>query len=301
VGNEEKPAKKKPRSVTDEWLDAYVNRPLAGVVVRAVEHTQVTPNHLTLLSVLIGVPSGICFAYPTPTTLFWGMLAIFAFLVLDCSDGQLARARGHSTSIGRIVDGVGDYTVTISMHLGMWAYLDLYDYNFWGWTPSSAQKFGLVLGAGISMILHSGIFDFYKHRYLSQTGQDGRGVVETEEYYRAERARATTLLDRALLSLFVFYMRAQAVVVSRKEAASTAVLLTDPQEQARFARENAWRVRLWGLIGPTGHYALFAATMFASIYSPTAPFFYIATILGAMNLFMIAMLIWVRLPNARKS
>lgn len=99
---------------TDELADAAVHRPLAGLIVRAVERTAVTPNHLTLLSMGFGLCAGLYLAIGHPAAA--GLILLH--LVLDCSDGQLARKRGPSR-LGRILDGLSDDAAGIAMYLGL--------------------------------------------------------------------------------------------------------------------------------------------------------------------------------------
>ncbi len=127
---------------TDEAADAFVHRPLAGLIVRAVERTAVSPNHLTLLSTGFGLCAGLYLALGSPLA----AALIFLHLVFDCSDGQLARKRGPSR-LGRILDGLSDDVAGIAMYAGLVA----------GGLP-----WPLALAAGASLLVRGMVFDGFK-------------------------------------------------------------------------------------------------------------------------------------------
>lgn len=93
------------RKKHDLLWNAYVMRPLAAVVVAALEHTPVTPNQLTLLNfgIFLGAVA-IFVAAPTHA----GGLAAVAVLELsylfDCADGMLARLRKTASPTGHLFD-----------------------------------------------------------------------------------------------------------------------------------------------------------------------------------------------------
>jgi hypothetical protein len=49
---------------SDEWINVYLQRPLAGLITQAVYFTSVTPNQLTMVSILFGVAGGMLLALP---------------------------------------------------------------------------------------------------------------------------------------------------------------------------------------------------------------------------------------------
>jgi hypothetical protein len=96
----------KPRDVL--W-NRFVARPIAALLVAALERSAVTPNQITLASLLVFLGSvallvlmpgwrGLCLAV--------GVLQLS--YVLDCADGQLARLRGTSSPVGAHLDFLMD-------------------------------------------------------------------------------------------------------------------------------------------------------------------------------------------------
>ena len=254
-------------SVTDELLDAYVNRPLAAYIVRAVAGTSVTPNQLTLLSAACGTVAGICFALPHPVAPVAGAAALLLTMIVDCSDGQLARVRGGGSVLGRILDGYADYWVALCVHVGIVFGLGHAGAELFGHRLDGLERFLLMLGTGISMAINSGRFDRYKQRYLAHTG--GGGEPETPQMYREEADRCSSRLAKLALRAFAHYVallqkgdaHAAGVAAARRTA-------SDPARVERFARDNGTLVRLWSFSGPTMH---FAAVCAAACLVPVEP------------------------------
>ncbi len=127
---------------TDELPDALVHRPLAGALARALRRTPVTPNHLTLLSLGLGLCAGLYLAQGHRAA----AALILAHLVLDCADGQLARLKGPSRW-GRLLDGLSDDAAGVAMYVGLVAH---------------GMPWPLAAAAGASLLLRGMVFDGLK-------------------------------------------------------------------------------------------------------------------------------------------
>lgn len=286
------------KAATDERLDAYVNRPLASLVVRMAIRTPITANQLTMACAVVGMCSGWLLSRGSVWGSLAGALLVFLAMVLDCSDGQLARARGTGGgTIGRIMDGYGDFVVAFSQHLGMLLFLQSLDDPIFGIHLTGTQKFFLMLGAGLSMQVHCALFDFYKHRFLSFTGQDRRGAVETPEFYLQELAKAQGWVEKAAIGAFVFYQRAQELFVPAGDRAPEVRPSLSRVQQAEYARVNTPLVRAWSFIGPTMHHVAIMACGIASIWDHHAFYWYIFLSGVVMNGYMAALLVWQRIAN----
>ncbi len=281
---------------TDEILDAKFYRPLAAYVVRAVRPTRVTPNQLTCLCMFAGMLSGWCIAHGAARMMWAGATLLVASLVLDCSDGQLARERGGGSTAGRILDGLADYIVAFSVHLGVLLFLVARGVEFRGRVAGTGELFLFVLAAGVSMAFQSALFDFYKHRFLFRTGLDYRKDAETAENFRAELERASMPLDRLLIRIFIPYLRFQEWMLER--GGSRRVEERPSDDEARdYARRNATILRAWSLVGPTGHMSLLAI---AAALTPLWPDAFVAYALFAIfpqNLYAVALLGWQSYAN----
>src|SRR5436190_20554690 len=102
----------------EEYFDLFFYRPLAFVLVKSVYRTNITPNQLTIVAILIGLMCGIIYAQGTNYWLL-GAIVFALYNIVDCSDGQLARIKKNGTHAGRIVDGLADYTSTAAAFIGI--------------------------------------------------------------------------------------------------------------------------------------------------------------------------------------
>src|SRR5512140_1315505 len=66
----------KPLAV-EEPVDVWIHRPLAYLLTKALYPTPISPNLVTLVSILFGVFGGACFFVSFPHHMLLGGLAIF--------------------------------------------------------------------------------------------------------------------------------------------------------------------------------------------------------------------------------
>ena len=107
------------RTTSDSYLATLIDRPLSRPLTRLLLRTSLAPAHVTLLSVAIGLLGAAGLA----TVSYWGrlggVLLLLASIVLDCVDGDLARARLAQTAAGARLDVMGDYLVHLAVFLGL--------------------------------------------------------------------------------------------------------------------------------------------------------------------------------------
>lgn len=90
---------------TEEWLDIHFTRPIGLVWAKFFNHFNVHPNVVTVLSIILGVASGVMFYYTDLLHNIIGVLLLMWANFYDSADGQLARMTGKKTRLGRILDG----------------------------------------------------------------------------------------------------------------------------------------------------------------------------------------------------
>lgn len=100
---------RKTRKVPDLFWNAYVCRPVAAVLVSALQGTRVTPNQITLSAVFVAlVAVTLLLALPGHLGLILGVVVFELSYVLDCADGMLARWRGTASPVGHLLDFLMD-------------------------------------------------------------------------------------------------------------------------------------------------------------------------------------------------
>lgn len=103
----------------DGIVSRYLNRPLSRPAARALSRTRVTPNQVTVVTLLVAIAAGAA------TAAGWniaGGIAIQAASVADGVDGELARLRAMSTRFGEVLDAVTDRYADAIMLGGMTVY-----------------------------------------------------------------------------------------------------------------------------------------------------------------------------------
>jgi hypothetical protein len=93
----------------DILWNRFVARPLAALLVAPLERTRITPNQVTLLSLVVFLASaGLMVLLPGRRGLLTAVIVLELSYVLDCVDGQLARLRGSSSPVGAHFDFLMD-------------------------------------------------------------------------------------------------------------------------------------------------------------------------------------------------
>ena len=102
-------------SLSDELINTYLLRPLAGLIVWVLYRTPITPNQVTIASTIAGlVAAGL---YLKNEALYTAVAGLCVTLkdVLDSADGQLARAKHQYSRRGRFLDSIGDFVVDVAV------------------------------------------------------------------------------------------------------------------------------------------------------------------------------------------
>jgi phosphatidylglycerophosphate synthase len=90
----------------DSWWTVYFVDPVACRVALAVANrTRITPNELTVFSLVLGMVSAACLA---TDRLVAGAAVFYLSFMIDCVDGKIARLKGTGTPFGLWLDYVGD-------------------------------------------------------------------------------------------------------------------------------------------------------------------------------------------------
>lgn len=249
----------------EEILDLVLYRPLSFFLVKLAYPFPVTPNQLSVLAMATGVVAGLYFTLGTPGAFLVAGLLFALANVIDCSDGMLARLKQNGTTTGRIVDGVLDYVVSISLYVGL--AVGLQHAREMGRVELPLNSYLMCGIAGAINIISSSITDHFRNRYVTYVyGKEIMPLVELRNF-REELARLKgrpgRYLDKLMIRIYIRYTQLQ--------------LGRDPKPIARYdAREykkyNSWLVVLWNLIGPSTHISVLVVS--ALLYQPMIFFAY---------------------------
>jgi hypothetical protein len=123
------------RKPNDIFWNRFVARPLAAPLVAALERTRVTPNQITLLSLVVFLAAaGLLVLLPGRSGLITAIVVLELSYVLDCVDGQLARLRGQSSPVGAhfdfLMDELKAFLLVAATAARLWSESDSGDVRF---------------------------------------------------------------------------------------------------------------------------------------------------------------------------
>ena len=152
----------KPLEV-EEPIDVWVHRPPAYVLARVLLPTPISPNLVTIGSIIVGCAAGAAIFAHFPWHLPLAGALIFSSAVLDCCDGQLARLRKSSSALGRMLDGVADLVVsTVVVGGGAWLVLRKYHDPPWFFLLTIVLTVTTILTGSF----HTTMYDHFKNVFL---------------------------------------------------------------------------------------------------------------------------------------
>lgn len=172
---------------TENYLDRIFYRPIGYMLAKALKNTGITPNTITIISIVFGVFAGI-FWWFHPYNFVLALLGVLALVtanILDCVDGQLARMTGIKSEIGRILDGFAGDLWFLSIYIAFIHRLNMqFDLPFGPWL--------FTIIAIISAIMHwnqASITDYYKTLHLlfisKEKGKEFENSTSIKDRYKS--------------------------------------------------------------------------------------------------------------------
>ena len=174
-----------------EPVNKYFHIPIAALMVRFIKNTRVTPNQVTYASVLCGLASALAFCQGNGWSLVIAGIFLEASLILDCADGQLARAKNCATEFGRLLDGVGGYVAYLSMIGGMMIGLE--------------GQFYALAAITVFTVLRAITFDYYKLSIGAMT-DEGIDASQRDVHAAYQNFRTT---PSPLMKSYFYYLQFQ--------------------------------------------------------------------------------------------
>lgn len=169
---------------TEEWLDIHFTRPIGYLWAVLFKHLHVSPNAVTIMSMIIGAVAGWMFYYSDLAHNIVGVLLLIWANLFDSADGQLARMTGKTTRWGRILDGfAGDVwfiAIYLAIVLRLWNQAIPFTHVHWG-------LFALILAAFSGYACHAQqcqIADYYRNIHTFFTG--GRSELDNSRKLRIQ-------------------------------------------------------------------------------------------------------------------
>ncbi len=98
----------------DSGVDRYLHRRGSRWISRLLVRTPVAPNHVSLVSLAIGLVAIWCFWHATPASALLGVLVYALACIVDHADGEIARLTFQESRLGANLD----WTIDTIIHVG---------------------------------------------------------------------------------------------------------------------------------------------------------------------------------------
>lgn len=191
-----------------------VHRLSAALLPRAIAR-RVHPNIATSLGLLFGLAAAAAYTHWTDwrfATL--GFLLMVGWHVMDGLDGQLARATGTSSDLGRLLDGVADYSTFVAVYLALALT-----------HPQGGLAIALAAAAGVAHALQAQFYEGERATYVRRCSGSFRAIPRPE---------AGGIFER-------FYNRCEALLGNRTRPFDSRLEQASPAQRAALIA--AWQPR----------------------------------------------------------
>jgi phosphatidylglycerophosphate synthase len=204
---------------SEETLDRYFFRPLAYPIARlSLPIKFITPTMITIISIVFGVGTTVVLVMDFPYHLQIAAGLMLLTNTLDCSDGMLARMRGTSSAIGRMIDGFADFLWTIMFSAAtLWLVVREYHAPWW--------VLAIVLVAGAATFatsaVHLAMFDFNRNQWVRFTRPDFKaedGELYADAVKRHDEARKTGKIGVvwwAIWQIYFVFIKGQEDIIQK--------------------------------------------------------------------------------------
>jgi hypothetical protein len=260
--------------------------------VWSIFRTRITPNMITLSTVVVGFIAGCAFIWGTPTAMFAGGACLWAAAILDGADGILARAKNLQSQFGRALDGSADALVAVFTVFPAFYHIWVTSYN--------PYYLALMVPALGLTVVHLATYDFYKESYLRGTrpgqggeGQDADAISETVQAARHEGP----IIQMAMKYILVPHLTRQKAFVNWLDPDAwrlSQLLESDEQTAEIYRKANVWPMRLWALVSSAPHSYLMAI---CAMFNRLDIYLFIRVFL--MNGIFLVAVIWQRHATCR--
>ena len=253
--------------------------PVSKVLVGWLIHTRITPNHISMTSVLAAATAAAGFValQPIPGAVV-GLASLFIWHVLDGADGDLARRTGRASASGELIDGVCDHVSQGLVYISLAIVLQR-SAGPWAWPMATA--------AAISHTVQANAYEAGRKTYRHWV-------------YGAVWMRQRTDMSKSLAGLATRAYLAAAAIFSPGESAVEAAMTRRLKENADAAdtTRSVYKqiqlnlVKRSSFLGSTGRTFMVVASVFVA--NPLWFFWYEILALNIVTVFLVE---WRRRAN----
>jgi phosphatidylglycerophosphate synthase len=107
------------RDSGEHWAGRLYVRRLSPYLTRLLLRTRITPNGVTWLMILAGLAAAAVLSLPGLAAAVGAVLLIQLQILLDCSDGELARWKGIRSPAGVYLDRIGHWLTEAALPIAL--------------------------------------------------------------------------------------------------------------------------------------------------------------------------------------
>ena len=249
-----------------------------GSIVRMLYSTPITPNQITVFSFFVGLLSVGFYVSGRSDSLLWGAIFLYGKVLLDNIDGNLARIRGTSSRLGRFLDSLTDFLVTVMVYIGISFYLvqTTGDNGFW-----FLGLFGLL-----ACFMQSTFFVFYLVSYTSRVGSYDKNRVDesiTEEDLASAEQNQWNL---RLQKIFTWSYGWQDRLIERLDFVSRKLAGVSEKEETAWYGDRCFLTAISPLCLCTNNVMLVIFSLVGQVE------LFLILLISLMNFYGIGLLIW---------
>ena len=104
-----------------DFISNYFYQQIAFLITKYLLKTKITPNQITILSLVLGIISGLFIILNNKVL---AILFLNLSFIFDCVDGQLARVKNMQSRFGSWIDNVSDRVVENIIYISFLFILD---------------------------------------------------------------------------------------------------------------------------------------------------------------------------------
>jgi phosphatidylglycerophosphate synthase len=142
------------RNSGEHWAGRLYVRRFSPYLTRALIPTGISPNAVTWLMILDGLAAAALLTLPGVLPAIGAVLLIQLQILLDCSDGELARWKGVSSPVGIYLDRIGHYLTETALPIALGVRADGGWDSLGAWTTLglAAAVFQLLVKAETALV-----------------------------------------------------------------------------------------------------------------------------------------------------
>lgn len=250
-----------------EPIDLWFYSPLGHALVRVLKRTPATPNMVSAASV-VAAGLGAWFYLDRSlrgATLGTAMVVLSA--LFDTADGQLARATGRGTALGRLIDGLCDNLAFVCLYISVMLTLAV------RLELPLPLSIAICAATGAQQMLQCAMSDYARLLFvelgLGERSLDTEEPDAVQKRIDAAAARGASFLSLALMRQHHRYVRMQRRLLPSSGQLRVAMISSArPELRQRYATVNTRLLRAWSILSLNSYHQALAVAAFLPFVFP---------------------------------